>query len=411
MTSRDTGGESPPPGGILAPFLFSAIPLTGMAILHHALPVFAPKLMESAGMPPEAYGWVGGALGLGSVWLYIANTAFTVALGPVHAWLVATLIAVAGASLTLIGVYPAILLGAFLLGFAYATATPAGAQILADHTPRAYRGSLFSLRQAGVPLGGVIAGAAGSWLIVAYGWRVAFAIMTACAACLCSSLLFAPRAYNESRSRHPFRLWRACSICRTCSTRFAWWPPRQVLRRISAACVGFAAVQGATTAFFVTFMTAGLGFSLTFAGALYAALLASSVAGRIVLGFVADWAGSPRQVLKGLAILSVMSSLLIAAISPDWSTALVFAVVLFVGFSIATWNGLYLAEIAILAPDTVSEATAATTFFVFSTYMVTPPIAGMIISVFGYRAVFLVTACVAVTSAVILFSGGREAKA
>ena len=84
---------------------------------------------------------------------------------------------------------------------------------------------------------------------------------------------------------------------------------------------------------------------------------------------------------------------------------------LFVGFSIATWNGLYLAEIAILAPETVSEATAATTFFVFSTYMVTPPIAGMIISWFGYRAVFLVTACVAVTSAAVLFSGARDAKA
>ena len=90
---------------------------------------------------------------------------------------------------------------------------------------------------------------------------------------------------------------------------------------------------------------------------------------------------------------------------------MVFAVVLFVGFSVATWNGLYLAEIAILAPDAVSEATAATTFFVFATYMVTPPIAGVIISLFGYRAVFLVTACLAVTSAAILFTGGRDARA
>ncbi len=381
-----------------------------MAILHHALPVFAPKLMEAAGMPPQAFGWVGGALGLGSVWLYIANTAFTVALGPVRAWQIAVLIAVAGSALILIGLYPAILMGAMCLGFAYATATPAGAQILADHTPRALRGSLFSLRQAGVPLGGVIAGAVGSWLIVAYGWRVAFAIMTACAVGLCSVLLFAPSEYNDSRPRHPFRLVRLFHVSNVLNP-FRVLAAAPGLRRISAACVGFAAVQGATTAFFVTFMTAGLGFSLTFAGTLYAALLASSVAGRIVLGFVADWAGSPRPVLKALAVLSVISSLMIAAMSSDWSTPLAFGVVLFVGFSIATWNGLYLAEIAILAPDTVSEATAATTFFVFSTYMVTPPIAGMIISLFGYRAVFLVTACLAVTSAAILFAGGRDARA
>jgi MFS family permease len=410
VTPHDKSAERPRPTGIAAPFLFSAVPLAGMAILHHALPVFAPKLMEAAGMPPQAFGWVGGALGLGSVWLYIANTAFTVALGPVRAWQIAVLIAIAGSALILIGLYPAILMGAMCLGFAYATATPAGAQILADHTPRAYRGSLFSLRQAGVPLGGVIAGAVGSWLIVAYGWRVAFAIMTACAVGLCSVLLFAPSEYNDSRPRHPFRLVRLFHVSNVLNP-FRVLAAAPGLRRISAACVGFAAVQGATTAFFVTFMTAGLGFSLTFAGTLYAALLASSVAGRIVLGFVADWAGSPRPVLKALAVLSVISSLMIAAMSSDWSTPLAFGVVLFVGFSIATWNGLYLAEIAILAPDTVSEATAATTFFVFSTYMVTPPIAGMIISLFGYRAVFLVTACLAVTSAAILFAGGRDARA
>lgn len=410
MTPHDTCAESPPPSGIAAPFVFSAVPLMGMAILHHALPVFAPKLMQASGMPPEAFGWVGGALGLGSVWLYVANNAFTVALGPVRAWLVAALIAIAGSALTLVGLYSTILLGAVCLGFAYATATPAGAQILADHTPRTYRGSLFSLRQAGVPLGGVIAGAVGSWLIVAYGWRSAFAIMAACAVGLCSILLLAPRQYNESRPRHPFRFARLFHLSNVLIP-FRVVAATPGLRRLSAACVGFAAVQGATTAFFVTFMTAGLGFSLTFAGTLYAMLLAASVAGRIVLGFVADWFGSPRPVLSALAILSVISSLMIAAMSADWSTPLVFAVVLFVGFSISTWNGLYLAEIAILAPDSVSEATAATTFFVFSTYMITPPIAGIIISLFGYRTVFLVTACVAVSSAAILFTGGRDAAA
>jgi MFS family permease len=401
--------EPPAEARIVAPFLISAVPLTGMAILHHALPVFAPKLMQAAGMPPEAYGWVGGALGFGSVWLYVANNAFTVALGPVRAWLVAALIAVVGSALTLIGLYTTILLGSVCLGFAYATATPAGAQILADHTPRAYRGSLFSLRQAGVPLGGVIAGALGSWLIVVYGWRAAFTIMVACAVGLCSVLLMAPRQYNESRPRHPFQLAHMFHISNVLNP-FRTVAATPGLQRLSAACIGFSAVQGATIAFFVTFMTAGLGFSLTFAGTLYAMLLAASVAGRIVLGFVADWLGSPRPVLGALAILSVISSLMIAAMSAHWNTPLVFAVVLFVGFSIATWNGLYLAEIALLAPDNVSEATAATTFFVFSTYMVTPPIAGIIIGLFGYRAVFLVTACLAVTSAAILFTGGRGAK-
>ena len=36
-------------------------------------------------MPPAAYGRITGAAGLGSVWLYMANSAFTVPLGPVRA--------------------------------------------------------------------------------------------------------------------------------------------------------------------------------------------------------------------------------------------------------------------------------------------------------------------------------------
>jgi len=391
---------------ILPAFLISTLPLVGMAILHHAMPVFAPRLMEAAGMRPEAYGWVGGALGLGSVWLYMANTAFTVALGPVLSWRFATLIVVAGAALVIFGAYPAILLGALCIGFAYATSTPAGAQILADHTPRAFRGSLFSLRQAGVPMGGVIAGAAGSWLIGQFGWRAAFSIMTLLAGSLCVALWFAPRSFNESRPRHQFRMSKLFSISNLLHP-FRVVTGSAGLTRISAACVGFAAVQGATVAFFVTFMTAGLGFSLTFAGTLYATLLASSVAGRVVLGFVADWAGSPRPVLKALALSSCASSLLIAMMSADWNTPQMFATVLFAGFSIATWNGLYLAEVANLAPDSVSEATAATTFFVFATYMVTPPLAGIIISLSGFRMVFVLAAMATLISAAILFTAPK----
>jgi MFS family permease len=392
--------------GTLSAFAVATLPLVGVATLHHTLPVFAPRLMEAAGMPPEAYGWVGGALGLGSVWLYMANNAFTVALGPVRAWQVALAIAVVGSAFCMIGLYPAILLGALLLGFAYATATPAGSQILADHTPKAYRGTLFSLRQAGVPLGGVIAGAAGSWLITQIGWRSAFAVMTMVACACCVILWFAPRRFNESRPLHQFQLSRLFLVSNLLHP-FRVVAATPGLVRIAAACVGFAAVQGATVAFFVTFLTAALGFSLTFAGTLYATLLASSVAGRVVLGFVADWAGSPRPVLKGLALSSCVSSLLIAAMAADWSTVQIFAAVLFAGFSVATWNGLYLAEVANLASESVSEATAATTFFVFATYMLTPPLAGIVISFFGYKTVFVLTACAALTSAAVLFSSPK----
>ena len=372
-----------------------------MATLQHVLPVFAPLLMQAAHMPPEAFGWVGGAMGLGAVWLYMANSAFTVALGPVRALRIAAAVGVVGALLVLSGAYVLILLGGFMVGFAYATATPAGSQILVDQTPRSHRGTFFSLRQAGVPLGGVIASAGAGWLVAGLGWRTAFATVVAVAALLCLMLLVAPSSFNTSRPLHPFRLAGLFAVANLMQ------PLRTVkaipgMASISGACVGFAVVQGATNSFFVTFMTAGLGLSLALAGALFATMQIASVAGRVVLGFVADWIGSPRPVLKVLALLSSLSALLIASMSAEWGTPQLFAAVVFTGLSIATWNGLYLAEAVSLAPEGASEATAATTFFVFATYMITPPLAGIIITLLGFRAVFVFAAVAGLSSALVL---------
>src|SRR5690606_25776459 len=103
------------------------------------------------------------------------NSAFTLPLGPVRALLAGVAIAVAGATLIATGWYAAMVAGALLVGFAYATTSPAGSQILAENTPSERRNRMFSFRQAGVPLGGTIAGLGGSALAAAYGWRTALA--------------------------------------------------------------------------------------------------------------------------------------------------------------------------------------------------------------------------------------------
>ena len=96
-------------------------------------------------------------------------------------------------------------LGALLVGFAYATTSPAGSQILAENTPPHVRNRMFSFRQAGVPLGGAIAGIAGSAIAVQYGWRTALATIVLLLLATSIPLVLAPRRFNgEPRAR--FRL-------------------------------------------------------------------------------------------------------------------------------------------------------------------------------------------------------------
>jgi MFS family permease len=383
--------------------MISVLSLIGLASLHLFMPVLAPILMQAAGQPPEAFGWVGGALYLGAVWMFVANSAFTPTLGPIRALQVGSVIAATGALLTLVGDMLPILIGAALMGFGYASTTPAGAQILTDHTPKAYRSTLFSIRQAAVPLGGIVAGTAGSALISAFGWRIALSILAAVCIAVCLLLFLAPRSLNESGPRKPFRIAALLSL-HNVAEPFRIVAAVPGLVRLALACIGFAAVQGATVAFYVIFLTVGLGLDLKLAGLLFASMQASSVTGRVILGLAADRIGSPMPVMKLLSFTSCLSALSLAAMTPDWPLWGLFAASVFAGFSVSTWNGLYLAEIANITPaERVSEATAGTTFFVFATYAATPPIAGILIRLLGYRAMFAIMAIAACLPGLVLY--------
>ena len=394
----------------LTPLLVVLVPLTGVSSLQLFLPVVAPLMMEAAGLEPTAYGWIAGATGLGSIWLYMSNHGYTPALGPLRALQMGALIAVTGAALVMTAIVPLMVAGAVLLGFGYSTSTPAGSQIIADHVPKAKWSMVFSLRQAGVPLGGVIAGGIGGLLIGQFGWRTAFLLIALTCLTLALPLVLAPRTYNTTRPLKPFRiavLFAPSNLQRP--FRALGLAPGLV--RLAVVCVGLATVQSACFSFFVIYLHAGLGYGLALAGALFAALQGASVLGRIVFGVVADRIGSPRPVLMVLAACSSASALLLAALGPGHSTVFLFALALVVGASVATWNGLYLAECATLAPaDSVSEVTAGTTFFVFLTYTVTPPLFGVLISIFGYESAFIAAACGAAMSGIVLFTG-RSSKA
>ncbi len=402
--TRPTSDAGTPPTATLAAFNVVFISLIGASPLMLSLGVLAPMMMASAGMPPAAYGLLAGASGLGSVWLYMANSAFTIPLGPVRALIAGVAIGVTGAALLATGSYVLMIAGALLIGFAYATTGPAGSQILAENTPARVRNRMFSFRQAGVPLGGAIAGIAGSAIAALYGWRIALGAIVILLLVTSIPLLLAPRRFNGPAERARFRpaALFALSNLRQPFVTVAAIPG---LRIIALGSIGYATVQGTLNAFFVTYLATGLGYDLKLAGFLYALNQLTSVAGRVIFGLVADWVRSTRLVLCWLAAMSSASAIAIASIGADWSTPALAAVAIASGLSVATWNGLWVAEVAALSPGRVSEATAGATFFLFATYVVIPPIAGLVITGFGYRAAFVMAAvCVTIAGAALAMS-------
>src|SRR6202162_4928090 len=64
----------------------------------------------------------------------------------------------------------------FLAGFGLGGAMPSFISLAAEYVPKARRATVVSLLWAGFPLGGMIGGLVGSWIIPAYGWRSIFLV-------------------------------------------------------------------------------------------------------------------------------------------------------------------------------------------------------------------------------------------
>lgn len=391
-----------PSGSSVAPVLIALGPTVVLSTIYFLLPVIAPAIMNSLERRAEDFGLLAGMVGFGSVWFYCVSHAITPVLGPLGALRFGLLVTIAGCALLYSGQWPLMLLGGALFGFGYGTTTPASSQILADFTPRKRWGILFSLRQAGVPAGGIFAGILSMLLLAAYGWHLTMLVCIAVVALLLAALHFVPARYNSSRPLARFSLGKLL-------TPANFWRPFATTRELPgltslvAAGCGFAMVHGAVTSFFVLYLVETQGMPQKSAAALFIVLQSTAILGRVVFGALADRLGSPLPVLGALAPLSALSAILLSVITPAWPPAAYIAAALVIGLTVGTWNGLYLAEIARLAPqEKIASATAAAAVFGFATYTITPPLVGLLVWQYGWVTAFRVVALAALFAGLVL---------
>jgi len=123
----------------------------------------------------------------------------------------------------------------------------------------------------------------------------------------------------------------------------------RVLQLVGAATV-FAFVQLAAMTFLVTYLHLELEYSLLAAGTVFSVMSMTSVLGRVFWGWVADVTGKPRRVLAGLGFLMGGCCVAGGYFSPTWPLWAVTVTAMLWGMSAVAWNGVFLAEIARLAP-------------------------------------------------------------
>jgi MFS family permease len=382
------------------------------AFLIRALPVMGPSVTAAAAVPPESIGLLAGLSAAGTMWFVATGVLFLRRFGSVRTLQLGALLGAAAMATVASGSWPVMLASAFAIGVAYGPSPPAGSDILARYVPPARRSLVFSIKQSGVPLGGVLAGLVLPPAIAAFGWRGALAIGTliSIASALVVQPLRAPldRERDEGQSISPAALFSWANL----RAPFAVLREAPGLVSVTVAGFAFACVQGCLLTFLVTYLVTEIGFSLAAAGVAFSATQAAGFVARVVMGWVADRIGSGSVTLLLLAGCGFVTMLIVAAIGPGWPMAAVVAAAVAAGFAATSWNGVYLAEVARLAPQArVSDATAGSTFFVFVAYSAAPVAFSLAVSMVGhYGASFAVVALIPLGAVPVLWPVVRKGR-
>jgi MFS family permease len=298
---------------------------------------------------------------------------------------------------------PATALAALLIGAGYGPITPASSHLLAKTTP-AHRVSLvFSIKQTGVPLGGVMAGALVPPLLL-LGGPVAALLAVAAGNVVCALLAQPLRSTldQDREAGHALGFTSVAGPIRLVASH-------QSLSRLAAFSFVFSAVQMCLATYLVTHLNATLGYSLVAAGAVLAAAQAGGVVGRVMWGYIADRWLRPQRMLAVLAALMAICSVGTASLQAGAPLPLVLPLMVAFGASATGWNGVYLAEVARLAPSGMaSAATGGALAVTFLGVVLGPLLFGVLAGLFGsYRAGYLALALPAALCGWSLLRGTR----
>ena len=339
--------------------LVVAVALTTAVQALVSMAVFTPAVL--APVAQQEIGIDASAIGIFTALIYIVATlsaplagAVVARNGPLRVSQHSLLWSGAGLALFASAVPVMIAAGALLIGVGYGPATPASSAILVKRVPDRLRNLIMSIRQSGVPLGGALSGVLVPVLIVACGWRATVLVIAAACALLAITLQPLREQYDGERdsTRRPAHGSHLASL------RMVFGHDN--LRQTALSSVTYSGIQMCLGSYLVVFLTQRAGMSLVNAGAAFSAAMISGVIGRVLWGAVADYLFSARITLGCLGVIMALCAFTITQMTPVWPFAAVVALCIVFGGSALGWNGVFIAELARIAPEgQVAQATGA----------------------------------------------------
>ena len=337
-----------------------------IAMSNILLPTIAPKLAEALGVSPILLGYqVSLTFGVATAATMFGGKA-VLRYGAARATQISVLCCGVGLALFALPHVAAIALGSAAVGMGMGLLNPAAAHMLVSYTPPQRRNIMFSIKQTGVPVGGVITALTAPAIAVNFGYRWSLLMVGV----MIFFIVLVLQRYREIWDADRGRVQQGGGAAFG-GVPLVWG--QTDLRWISLVAMIFSAIQRIVLSFTVIYLVAEGRYGLVEAGVMLSVVQIGGSASRICWGWLADRVGSSLQVLMIICGLTITSTLLLALFDPEWNRFLVYVLFFVIGTTAVGWNGVFHAEAARLSPPGMASVVAAgTTFFVFAGVLVGP---------------------------------------
>jgi MFS family permease len=381
---------------------------TTSAFLNRLIPIIGPAMSDEFGWDGSSVGYLTASNSVGGLAVLICGSAMLKLIGGMRTLQITLFMGAAGMAFLLYPGFTIALLACFVMGLSNGAANPAGSEVLQKYSPPGKRNLMFSIKQAGVPLGGVIAGLLVPLVIMLAGWRAALFA--------CALLVIVPSVVTwhlsagldelpENRGR--LSLIPTMQSLRALKVPLASLLDNPGLLKMSFVGCLFGVSQSCWFTFTVIYLIEKLNFSLGLAGVVFAVMQAGGVIGRVALGWLSDRLGSANITLSIAAVLSAATTVMLGLTTPQWPLWAVVLLAFVAGCTAASWNGVQIAEVARRSPaHLISETAAGSSILVNMTNMLAPMAFAAFVAVVGrYDIAFI---CAGACSLLVLVVLPRE---
>ncbi len=360
----------------LGPLVATLLVQTLATAAAYSIPAVAPAVARDLGVNPALVGlYISTVYGVG-----IASALFSPNWIYRHGAVLASqavLLATFAMLLTsAIGSLPTIALSAVFMGLAYGATAPASTHLLVPRTQNAHMNLVLSLRQIGVPLGGMLAGLLMPPMTLLWGWQTA--LLVEIVPILVLGIVMEARCAQWDRDR-PVGAAKAAGLLEP----LRMLKSHPALRSLSLAVFIYSGLQLCFIVFMTTQLTTLVGMDLVRAGQALAVYQVSGVIARPIWGWIADRLLAARWLLALQGAIMCGAAILTGQFAPGWSTAAILLVCAVGGATASGYTGIAYGEYARLGGVRRTEATGLGAACMFAGVMVLPATMSLAVTTTG----------------------------